>query len=88
MLSRASKVTENDLSEIFRRQSEQIDQLIAENNALKADIARVRKRIEKLERWTRKSATLFSREKQIADPESPGRRPIDTGRSSSRWKSE
>ncbi|MGY2897346.1 hypothetical protein ACVWZX_005394 [Deinococcus sp. UYEF24] len=31
MLSMASKVTENDLSEIIRRQAEQIDQLIAQN---------------------------------------------------------
>ena len=75
MLSMASKVTENDLSEIIRRQAEQIDQLIAQNTALQAENARLKKRIEELERRARKYAAPFSREQQTADPKSPGRRP-------------
>ena len=53
MLSMGSGATEKDLFEIIRRQSEQIDQLIAENKALKAEIARQKKRIEELERRDR-----------------------------------
>jgi predicted RNase H-like nuclease (RuvC/YqgF family) len=53
MLSMGSGATEKDLFEIIRRQSEQIDQLIAENKALKAEIARLKKRIEELERRDR-----------------------------------
>ncbi|MFC6667698.1 hypothetical protein ACFP9V_25110 [Deinococcus radiopugnans] len=68
-------MTDKDLFEIIRRQSEQIDQLIAENKALKAEIARLKKRIEELERRERKSAAPFSREKRTADPKPPGRRP-------------
>lgn len=70
-----STVNEKDLFEIIRRQSEQIDQLIAENNALKAEIARLKKRIGELERRERKYAAPFSRERRTADPKSPGRRP-------------
>jgi len=75
MLSMGTEMTEKDLLEIIRRQSEQIDQLIAENKALKAEIARLKKRIEELKRRARKYAAPFSREKQTADPKSPGRRP-------------
>ncbi|MCD0168000.1 IS66 family transposase, partial [Deinococcus sp. 12RED42] len=75
MLSMSTGATEKDLFEIIRRQSEQIDQLIAENKALKAEIARLKKRIEELERRERKYAAPFSREKRTADPKSPGRRP-------------
>lgn len=75
MLSMGTGMTEKDLFEIIRRQSEQIDQLIAENKALKAEIARLKKRIEELEQRERKSAAPFSREKRAADPKSPGRRP-------------
>ena len=69
------KVTEKDLFEIIRRQSEQIDQLIAQNKALQAENARLKKRIEELERRNRKYAAPFSRETRTADPKSPGRRP-------------
>ena len=75
MLSMDTGATEKDLFEIIRHQSEQIDQLIAENKALKAEIARLKKRIEELERRERKYAAPFSREKRTADPKSPGRRP-------------
>jgi len=70
-----SKVTEKDLFEIIRRQSEQIDQLIAQNKALQAENARLKKRIEELERRARKYAAPFSRETHTADPKPPGRRP-------------
>ena len=53
MLSMSTGATEKDLFEIIRRQSEQIDQLIAENKALKAEIARLKNRIEELERRDR-----------------------------------
>ncbi|WP_229776124.1 hypothetical protein [Deinococcus ruber] len=56
LLSMGARMTENDLFEIIRRQSEQIDQLIAEHKALKAEIARLKKRIEELERRERKDA--------------------------------
>jgi len=62
MLFMGSKVTEKDLFEIIRRQSEQIDQLIAENKALQAENARLKNRIEALERRARKYAAPFSRE--------------------------
>ena len=75
MLCMSTGATEKDLFEIIRRQSEQIDGLIAENKALKAEIARLKKRIEELERRERKYAAPFSREKRTADPKSPGRRP-------------
>ncbi|KQR03672.1 transposase [Deinococcus sp. Leaf326] len=75
MLGMGSEVTEKDLFEIIRRQPEQIDQLIGENKALKADIARLKKRIEELERRERKYAAPFSREKRTTDPNLPGRRP-------------
>jgi len=77
MLGMGSRVTEKDLFEIICRQSEPINQLIAENKALKPDIARLKKRIEGLERRERKYAATFSREARIADPKSPGRRPVD-----------
>ncbi|WP_230283330.1 transposase [Deinococcus sp. 23YEL01] len=67
-----ARMTEKDLFEIIRRQSEQ---MIAENKALKAEIARLKKRIEELERRERKYTAPFSREKHTADPKSPGRRP-------------
>lgn len=70
-----SKVTEKDLFEIIRRQSEQIDHLIAENKALKSENARLTKRIEDLERRNRRYAAPFSRDKRTADPKPPGRRP-------------
>lgn len=70
-----SKVTEKDLFEIIRRQSEQIDQLIAQNKALQAENARLKKRIEELERRARKYAAPFSRETRTPDPKPPGRRP-------------
>jgi len=70
-----SKVTEQDLVEIIRRQSEQIDQLIAQNKALQAENARLKKRIEELERRVRKYAAPFSRETRTADPKPSGRRP-------------
>ncbi len=75
MLSMSSEVTEKDLFEIIRRQSEQIDQLIAENKALQAEHIRLKKRIEELERRARKYAAPFSRETRTAQPKSPGRRP-------------
>ncbi len=75
MLSMGSKVTEKDLFEIIRRQSEQTLQLIAENKALQAEIARLKKGIEELERRARKYAAPFSREKHTAQPKPPGRRP-------------
>jgi len=67
MLSVGAEMTENDLSEIVRRQAEQIDQLIAQNTALLAEIARLKKRIEDLERRARKYAAPFSQEKRILD---------------------
>ena len=70
-----SKVTEKDLFEIIRRQSEQIDQLIAQNKALQAENARLKKRIEELERRNRKYAAPFSRETRTTAPKPPGRRP-------------
>ncbi|WP_240740944.1 IS66 family transposase [Deinococcus sp. Arct2-2] len=70
-----SKVTEKDLFEIIRRQSEQNDQLTAQNKVLQAEIARLKKRIEELERRARKYAAPFSRDKYTAAPKSPGRRP-------------
>lgn len=75
MLSMSSEVTEKDLFEIIRHQSEQIDQLIAENKALRAEHIRLKKRIEELERRARKYAAPFSRETRTAQPKSPGRRP-------------
>ncbi|UWX64009.1 IS66 family transposase [Deinococcus rubellus] len=69
-----SKVTQKDLFEIIRRQSEQIDQLIAQNKALQAENARLKKRIEELERRARKYTAPFSRETRTAQPKSPGRR--------------
>ena len=75
MLSMGTGATEKDLFEIIRCQSEQIDGLIAENKALKAEIARLKKRIKELERRERKYAAPFSQEKRTADPKSPGRRP-------------
>ena len=50
MMAMRFKVTEQDLVEIIRRQSEQIDQLIPQNKALQAENARLKKRIEELER--------------------------------------
>ena len=50
MSAMANPVSEKDLFEIIRRQSEQIDQLIAENTALKAENVRLKTRIEELER--------------------------------------
>ena len=75
MMPMGSKATEHDLGEIIRRQSEQIDQLIAQNKALQAEHARLKKRIEELERRARKYAAPFSRETRTAEPKSPGRRP-------------
>ncbi|GGS36767.1 hypothetical protein GCM10008961_30510 [Deinococcus knuensis] len=75
LLSMGTGATKKDLFEIIRRQLEQIDGLTAENKALKADIARMKKRIEELERRERKYAAPFSREKRTADPKSPERRP-------------
>ncbi|GAA3994095.1 IS66-like element ISRhru2 family transposase [Deinococcus rubellus] len=68
-------MTQKDLFEIIRRQSEQIDQLIAQNKALQAENARLKKRIEELERRARKYTAPFSRETRTAQPKSPGRRP-------------
>ena len=70
-----SKVTENDLLEIIRRQSKQIDQLIAQNKALQAENARLKKRVEELERRARRYAAPFSRDTRTAAPKQPGRRP-------------
>lgn len=75
MLSMGSKVIEKDLFEIIRRQSEQIEQLIAENKALKSENTRLTKRIEDLERRNRRYAAPFSRDKRTAHPKPPGRRP-------------
>ncbi|WP_237427722.1 hypothetical protein [Deinococcus xianganensis] len=54
-----SGVIEKELFEIIRRQSEQIDHLMAENKALKTDIARRKKRIEELE-WRDASTPEFT----------------------------
>jgi len=75
MMAMSSKVTEQDLVEIIRRQSEQIDQLIVQNKALQAENARLKKRIEELKRRARKYAAPFSRETRTADPKPSGRRP-------------
>ena len=70
-----SRVTENDLQEIIPRQSEQIEHLITENKALKSENARLKKRIEELERRARRYAAPFSRNTRTAAPKQPGRRP-------------
>ena len=75
MLCMGAGMTEKDLFEIIRRQSEQIDGLIAENKALQAEHARLKKRIEELERRARKYAAPFSRETRTAQSKSPGRHP-------------
>ena len=49
--------------------------MIAQNKALQAGNARLKKRIEELERRARKYAVPFSRETHTADPKPPGRRP-------------
>ena len=59
--------TEADLLEIIRKQAEQIEQLIAEN-------ARLRKRIEELERQQRTYVAPHSRGTRKSAPKSPGRR--------------
>ena len=51
------------------------NQLIAQNKALQAENARLKRRIEELERRNRKYAAPFSRETRAAHPKSPGRRP-------------
>ncbi|WP_161882606.1 IS66 family transposase [Deinococcus alpinitundrae] len=51
------------------------NQLIVQNKALQAENARLKKRIEELERRARKYAAPFSRETHTADPKPPGRRP-------------
>jgi len=65
MLSMASKMIEKDLFDIIRRQAEQIDQLITQNTALQAENARLRRRIEDLERRARKYAAPFSRSNRL-----------------------
>ena len=71
----SSKVTEKDLFEIIRRQAEQIDQLIAQNKALQAENARLKRRIERAGAPGPGDAAPFSRETRAAHPKSPGRRP-------------
>lgn len=71
----AGTLSEQDLLEIIRKQAERIDELIAENKALKAENARLKKRIEDLERKSRKYVAPHSREARKTDPKLPGRRP-------------
>ena len=67
MVSMTGPRTEADLLEIIRKQAEQIEQLIAEN-------ARLRKRIEELERQQRTYVASHSRGTRKSAPKSPGRR--------------
>ena len=60
---------------IIRQQTEQFEQLEAENRALRAEIARLKKRIAELERKKHsKYAAPFNRQARKADPKPPGRR--------------
>lgn len=71
----AGTLTEGDVLEIIRRQTEQFEQLEAENHALRTEIIRLRKKIEELERKKHsKYAAPFGSEERKADPQPPGRR--------------
>ncbi len=63
----AGELTERDVLEVLRRQSEQIEQLQVENT-------RLRKRIEALERKGKKYVAPHSREVRKADAQPSGRR--------------
>lgn len=71
----AGTLTEGDVLEIIRQQTERFEQLEAENHALRAENTRLKKKIEELERKKHsKYAAPFSRETRKADPQPPGRR--------------
>ncbi|WP_415791788.1 IS66 family transposase, partial [Deinococcus saxicola] len=71
----AGTLTEGDVLEIIRQQTERFEQLEAENHALRAENARLKKKIEELERKKHsKYAAPFSREARNPDPQPPGRR--------------
>ncbi|CAM3641273.1 hypothetical protein DESA109040_18495 [Deinococcus saxicola] len=71
----ARTLTEGDVLEIIRQQTERFEQLEAENQALRTEIVRLKKKIEELERKKHsKYAAPFSRETRKADPQPPGRR--------------
>lgn len=71
----AGTLTEGDVLEIIRQQTERFEQLEAENHALRAENTRLKKKIEELERKRHsKYAAPFSRETRKADPQPPGRR--------------
>jgi hypothetical protein len=69
----AGTLWEHDLSEIVRKQAEQLERLDAQLQALKAENARLNKRVEELERKNRKSVAPHSRETRQADPKPPVR---------------
>ena len=70
----AGTLREQELLEIIRQQAQRFEHLEAEHRALKAENARLKKRLEDLERKSRKYAAPHSRETRKADPKPSGRR--------------
>jgi len=70
----AGTLKEQDLLEIIREQAQQFEHLEAEHLALKAENARLKKRLEELEHKSRKYAAPHSSETRKANPKPSGRR--------------
>ena len=70
----AGTLSEHDLVEIIRKQAAALEESDAVNRVLQVEIARLKKRIEELERKNRKYVAPHSRETRKADPQPPGRR--------------
>lgn len=67
-------LSERDLVEIIRKQATALEESEAVNRILQVEIARLKKRIEELERKNRNYVSPHSRETRKADPKPPGRR--------------